>query len=108
MECGCSDKKRNDEMKVELAARLLGVEPITNETKFSMKMERSNPMINLYELMKLVDNMTKVRIEVRSEEMALTPHKLAVYGEHMVKKVFVNCQGELEVELTDDKPMHCR
>jgi len=70
--------------------------------------ERSNPMINLQNLMKLVENNTTVRIECKEEEMLLTPHRLAVYGEHMVEKLWVNCQGELTIVLTDDKPMHCR
>lgn len=52
-------------------------------------------------VMKLVDNTTPVRIDVNGEEMALTPHRLALYAPYEVRKMFINCQAELEMELED-------
>lgn len=52
-------------------------------------------------VMKLVDNTTPVRIDVMGEEMQLTPHRLALYAQYEVRKMFINCQAELEMELED-------
>lgn len=52
-------------------------------------------------VMKLVENSTPVRIEVNGEEMQLTPHRLALYALCGVRKMFINCQAELEMELED-------
>lgn len=57
--------------------------------------------ITLGMMMKLTDNATGVRIDVMGEEMALTPHRLALYANWTVKKIFVNIAGELEMELEE-------
>lgn len=68
--------------------------------KYTMKIDKEETAtMNLFDLMKLVDNQTVVRIEVRGEELHLSAHRLSLYGGYRVKKLFVNCQGELDVVL---------
>ena len=57
--------------------------------------------VNLGQIMTLVENATTVRIDMNGEEMQLTPHRLAIYAEKRVTKMFVNIQGEIEMELED-------
>lgn len=73
-----------------------GEKPMTDQT------ERSNEeMTTLYTMMKLVENATTVRIDLNGEEMVLTPHRLAMYGDCRVKQIFVNIESELEMELEE-------
>ena len=58
-------------------------------------------MTTLYTMMKLVENATTVRIDLNGEEMVLTPHRLAMYGDCRVKQIFVNIESELEMELEE-------
>ena len=57
--------------------------------------------VNLGQIMTLVENATTVRIDMNGEEMQLTPHRLAIYAGKKVTKMFVNIQGEIEMELED-------
>ena len=55
----------------------------------------------LLDMARIVENATTIRIDINGEEMQLTPHRLALYSNYRVKKMFVNIQAELEMELED-------
>ena len=80
-------------------------EDILRFVEENWKPERSDTMmicnVTLGKMMTLVENATTVRIDLNGEEMQLTPHRLAIYAEKRVTKMFVNIQGEIEMELED-------